>query len=253
MRAPGRINLGAGYTSLPVRPVSFRPRLYASVLGSECVASPAPPGAEGAASGRGGRRLRCRDQAEGLAFQDRQAPPRNGRLPSRAGRQPRLEHLDRETLHGLGLRRRRLRQPGARRIGWGGLHVRLFREAGPLPRARRARDPAGGRLRRVPRRRDRAAGCCRGATDRRRDRHCAISDLRTAAIERAPFIASRRNIEEAFKLAEDHGKFRIDDVSPMAAAGRVKIPVILIHGAKDEETPPAQASGFMLPWRAPSS
>ena len=68
-----------------------------------------------------------------------------------------------------------------------------------------------------------------------------ISDLRTAAIERAPFLASRRNIEEAFKLAEDRGKFRIDDVSPMAAAGRVKIPVILVHGAKDEETPPAHS------------
>jgi uncharacterized protein len=68
-----------------------------------------------------------------------------------------------------------------------------------------------------------------------------ISDLRTAAIERAPFFASRKSIEEAFRLAEERGKFRIDDVSPAAAAARVRIPVVLVHGADDQETPPSHS------------
>lgn len=64
-----------------------------------------------------------------------------------------------------------------------------------------------------------------------------FSDLRTAAIERAPFIASRRNIESAFRLAEAEGRFQVDAVSPVAAAPRITTPVLLIHGDKDQETP----------------
>jgi pimeloyl-ACP methyl ester carboxylesterase len=69
----------------------------------------------------------------------------------------------------------------------------------------------------------------------------SISDLRTAANERAPFLASRRNIDEAFRIAEEKGRFRIDGVSPVAAAARIHVPVLLIHGAEDKETPPAHS------------
>ena len=65
-----------------------------------------------------------------------------------------------------------------------------------------------------------------------------ISDLKSAAIERAPFFASRANIEKAFRIAEQLGKFRLDDVSPAAAAAKVRAPVIVIHGAADDQTPP---------------
>ena len=68
-----------------------------------------------------------------------------------------------------------------------------------------------------------------------------FSDLRTAAVERAPFIASRRNLEDAFRLAEDTAHFRVDEVSPMAAAARIHVPVLLIHGDHDQETPPAHS------------
>jgi alpha-beta hydrolase superfamily lysophospholipase len=68
-----------------------------------------------------------------------------------------------------------------------------------------------------------------------------FSDLRTAASERAPFFASKGNLADAFKLAEDAGKFRVDDVSPMAAAAHVTAPTLIIHGDHDDETPPAHA------------
>jgi len=69
----------------------------------------------------------------------------------------------------------------------------------------------------------------------------AFADLRTAATERAPFIASRRNLEDAFRLAETTAKFRVDDLSPVAAAAKITVPVLLIHGDHDAETPYAHA------------
>jgi len=69
-----------------------------------------------------------------------------------------------------------------------------------------------------------------------------FSDLRTAAAERAPFFASKGNIEDAFRMAEEQGKFKADDVSPVAAAARITVPVLVIHGAADNETPPAHSA-----------
>jgi alpha-beta hydrolase superfamily lysophospholipase len=65
----------------------------------------------------------------------------------------------------------------------------------------------------------------------------AFSDLRTAALERAPFVASRHNLDDAFALAEAEGHFKVDEVSPVAAAPHVTAPVLLVHGDADQETP----------------
>ncbi len=65
----------------------------------------------------------------------------------------------------------------------------------------------------------------------------SISDLRTAANERAPFFASRGNIEEALRIAEQQGKFVVAEVSPVAAARQIRAPVLLIHGERDERRP----------------
>jgi uncharacterized protein len=69
----------------------------------------------------------------------------------------------------------------------------------------------------------------------------SFSDLRTVAAERVPFFASRANIAEAFRLAEAEASFRADDVNPAAAAARIRVPVLVIHGADDRETPPAHS------------
>jgi uncharacterized protein len=66
----------------------------------------------------------------------------------------------------------------------------------------------------------------------------SFSDLRTVATERAPFFATRAEIEQAFRLAEQQAGFAVDAVSPVAAASRIAVPVLLIHGANDRETPP---------------
>jgi uncharacterized protein len=89
-----------------------------------------------------------------------------------------------------------------------------------------------------------AVGLQAAAEDRRIEGVIAIaafSDLRTAAVERAPFFASRSNIESAFRLAEASAHFRVDAVSPALAAPRIKAPVLLIHGDRDEETPHAHS------------
>lgn len=64
-----------------------------------------------------------------------------------------------------------------------------------------------------------------------------FSDLRTVATERAPFVFTPRIIDRAFRLAEQQGHFDVDAVSPAAAAARIKIPVLLVHGADDADTP----------------
>ena len=65
-----------------------------------------------------------------------------------------------------------------------------------------------------------------------------FSDLRTVAIERAPFFFTPNAIRRAFQLAEAEGRFTIEAVSPEAAARRIEAPVLIIHGSIDRETPP---------------
>jgi uncharacterized protein len=65
----------------------------------------------------------------------------------------------------------------------------------------------------------------------------AFSDLRTVARERAPRYLTDAMIRAAFSVAETRGAFRADEVSPVAAARRIRVPVLLIHGALDTDTP----------------
>jgi dipeptidyl aminopeptidase/acylaminoacyl peptidase len=58
------------------------------------------------------------------------------------------------------------------------------------------------------------------------------------ATERAPWFFTPGLIARAFRIAEQQGHFEIDAVSPVAAASRLKIPVLLVHGDADTDTPP---------------
>ena len=69
----------------------------------------------------------------------------------------------------------------------------------------------------------------------------AFSDLRTVATERAPFIFTRRLIEQSLTRAGQRGGFDVDAVSPMSAAREIRVPTLIVHGEKDVETPPAHA------------
>ncbi len=68
-----------------------------------------------------------------------------------------------------------------------------------------------------------------------------FSDLRTVVRERAPGFLSDSTIEQAFQIAERRGQFKVDEVSPVKAARSVHVPVLLVHGAKDVDTPPAHS------------
>ena len=68
-----------------------------------------------------------------------------------------------------------------------------------------------------------------------------FSDLRTVASERAPFFFTAGTIDRAFTMAARDGRFAVTDVSPLRAAPRIQVPVLLIHGAADRETPPSHS------------
>ena len=42
-------------------------------------------------------------------------------------------------------------------------------------------------------------------------------------------------------MAARDGRFAVTDVSPLRAAPRIQVPVLLIHGAADRETPPSHS------------
>ncbi len=69
----------------------------------------------------------------------------------------------------------------------------------------------------------------------------AFSDLRTVARERAPRFLTEAMIRRAFSVAEARGAFRVDEVSPVAAARRIRVSVLLIHGALDTDTSAAHS------------
>lgn len=65
-----------------------------------------------------------------------------------------------------------------------------------------------------------------------------FADLRTVAAERAPWIIKAGSFDRAIRLAERLGRFRVDEVSPVHAARSIVVPVFLVHGAADRDTPP---------------
>lgn len=78
-----------------------------------------------------------------------------------------------------------------------------------------------------------------------------FSDLRTVATERAPFFFTPWIIERAFERAEREASFRVDAVSPVAAAARITAPVFLIHGEADTDTPPDHSRRVFATLRGP--
>ena len=78
-----------------------------------------------------------------------------------------------------------------------------------------------------------------------------FSDLRTVATERAPVVFTSGIIARAFRVAEQQGGFSVDDVSPVAAAADIKVPVLLIHGAIDSDTRPDHSRRVLAALKGP--
>jgi uncharacterized protein len=79
-----------------------------------------------------------------------------------------------------------------------------------------------------------------------------FSDLRTVATERAPRFFTRGTIQRAFRLAEHDAGFEVDAASPRRAAARITVPVLLIHGDADVDTPPAHSERVRAALAGPS-
>jgi pimeloyl-ACP methyl ester carboxylesterase len=63
-----------------------------------------------------------------------------------------------------------------------------------------------------------------------------FSDLESIARERAPATMREGQIREALALVEAQGGFRVAEASPLRAAGKIRVPVLVLHGADDAET-----------------
>lgn len=72
-----------------------------------------------------------------------------------------------------------------------------------------------------------------------------FSDLRTIATERAPIVFTAGILDRAFARAETEAHFRVDAVSPVAAARSIAAPVLLVHDAADVDTPPAHSERIL--------
>lgn len=66
----------------------------------------------------------------------------------------------------------------------------------------------------------------------------SFSDLRTIAMDRVGWILPSSFVNRAFARAEAEGHFDIDAVSPVRAAARITVPVLVIHGTSDWKTRP---------------
>jgi len=58
-------------------------------------------------------------------------------------------------------------------------------------------------------------------------------------------------IRRAFQLAESEARFTVESVSPEASARRIDVPVLLIHGSSDRETPPDHSRRVFEALRGP--
>ncbi len=75
----------------------------------------------------------------------------------------------------------------------------------------------------------------------------SFSTLRSVVEERArkmrPLV-TQGDVAAALMLAERRAAFRVDEVSPLAAAAQIRVPVLLIHGLNDRDTLPAHSQGL---------
>ena len=75
------------------------------------------------------------------------------------------------------------------------------------------------------------------------DVHAPVQPPVVAALRRAHRRGARvvSICSGAFALAENLARFRVDEVSPVRTAARIRVPVLLIHGAADADTPPSHS------------
>jgi len=81
----------------------------------------------------------------------------------------------------------------------------------------------------------------------------SFSDLEAIARDRAPWIASEAQLREALAIAGREGGFAVAEASPVSAARRIRVPVLLVHGADDRETRSVHSERILAALAGPSS
>jgi uncharacterized protein len=65
-----------------------------------------------------------------------------------------------------------------------------------------------------------------------------FSDFETIVRDRTPRFVPAWFVRRALRVAEERADFRVAEVSPEKAARSIAVPVLLLHGAADVDTPP---------------
>ncbi len=78
-----------------------------------------------------------------------------------------------------------------------------------------------------------------------------FSDLQTVVRQRVPRIVPDWALRRALRAAETRGRFEVSHVSPREAAGALTIPVLVIHGAEDHQTPPGHSKEILEALKGP--
>lgn len=68
-----------------------------------------------------------------------------------------------------------------------------------------------------------------------------FADLRSIVHDRKPRLLTRAKTDAALQIAARDGGFALDDASVLRVAGAIRVPVLLIHGAQDKDTPAAHS------------
>lgn len=81
----------------------------------------------------------------------------------------------------------------------------------------------------------------------------SYADLETIVRDRSPFFASQAEIRKALALVERNGRFPVAQVSPEKAASAIRVPVLLLHGDKDRDTPPRHSQRILAGLAGPKA
>jgi alpha-beta hydrolase superfamily lysophospholipase len=76
-----------------------------------------------------------------------------------------------------------------------------------------------------------------------------FSDLKTVELERGSWYVNAAEVDDAFAIADRECGARIEEASPVAAASRIRCPVLLVHGTADTDTPPSHSERILAALR----
>jgi fermentation-respiration switch protein FrsA (DUF1100 family) len=69
----------------------------------------------------------------------------------------------------------------------------------------------------------------------------SFADLDSIVHDRAPWFFTSRSVDDALATAGRLGRFPPAEASPVRAAAHIHAPVLLLHGARDHQTPPVHS------------